>query len=109
MALPIKPPARAPTAAPINAPSPPRPFAPPINAPEPAPIKAPLPVLFCVPSGFTQPVNTTAEAANAKVKTCSFIIQNPFNQTTNGIPSFIQNQPQKVGYFKPFSTAASVS
>jgi hypothetical protein len=62
------------------------PIAPPTNAPE--------AVLFCVPSGFWHPVNPTAEAAKAKfkVKICSFIIKNPFHQTTNGIPTFKINR-----------------
>jgi hypothetical protein len=51
------------------------PMAAPETAPMAPPIKAPVPVLFCVPLGFWQPVNPTAEAANAKVKTCGFIIQ----------------------------------
>jgi hypothetical protein len=41
----------------------------------PAPINVPLAVLSGSPFGDTHPVNPTAETANAKVKTCSFIIQ----------------------------------
>jgi hypothetical protein len=62
------------------------------------PSKAPVPVLSGSPFGDTQPVNPTV-AANAKVKTCRFIIQNPFNQTSNGVATF-KNQP---------AAAASVS
>ena len=37
----------------------------PVIAPAAAPINAPEAVLFCVPSGLTQPVSKTAEAAKA--------------------------------------------
>ena len=40
----------------------------PVIAPSAPPISAPVPVLFWVPFGFTQPVNTTVETAAAKVK-----------------------------------------
>jgi hypothetical protein len=37
------------------------------------PVNAPVPVRSGEPSGLMQPVNTTAEVANVKVKLCSFI------------------------------------
>jgi hypothetical protein len=68
----------------------------PETAPMAPPSKAPVPVLSGVPFGDTQPVNPAAEAANTIVKTCSFIIKNPFDQTTNGISAF-NNQPAVAG------------
>jgi hypothetical protein len=50
----------------------------PVRAPNAPPINAPEPVLFCEPSGLTQPVKTTAEAAIAKIKGCCFMFKKVF-------------------------------
>jgi hypothetical protein len=56
----------------------------PVIAPIAPPINAPPAVLFCVPSGFWQPVSTTAVTATDQVKACilnDFIISQPVHQT----------------------------